>query len=390
MSNEVLDRLRAERDQCRDTALALMEADDYDPGSEALKHLEERGVSLDGQIERIIKTAERQQSSDALDGRAAKAFQRRTEERSQSYGAPQSRQSWGEAFIRSDEFTTYRGRGQSAMFDLDADAVQSRALPTGVADLIAGGIVAPKTSVDVNAPRTLTPLLDAMSTIQVSTNAIEYVAWAVKTGAAAKVAEKAAKPAIEYGPTVTSTTLDNIAGYTQLTRQLIEDYSAVRSYIDGDLQWQVVRKEEAEAAAVLAAATASIPDATATGNMLSAIRSAIGTVQGNGYAPNAVLMNPADWAALDIVVMGTTTNGPVSRQSFWGLTPIASTTQAAGTAVVGDFRTGMAHYTRSAVALYITDSHADTFLSNVFTLLAERRSKTVLVRPLALCEAKTA
>jgi hypothetical protein len=50
----------------------------------------------------------------------------------------------------------------------------------------------------------------------------------------------------------------------------------------------------------------------------------------------------------------------------------------------------MAHYTRSAVALYITDSHADTFLSNVFTLLAERRSKTVLVRPLALCEAKTA
>jgi hypothetical protein len=76
MSNEVLDRLRAERDQCRDTALALMEADDYDPGSEALKHLEERGVSLDGQIERIIKTAERQQSSDALDGPASRGVRR--------------------------------------------------------------------------------------------------------------------------------------------------------------------------------------------------------------------------------------------------------------------------------------------------------------------------
>jgi HK97 family phage major capsid protein len=389
MSVSVLENLCNERDQARDAAIAMAESEGFNPEDKTFQDLQSRAQELDARVVSLNGLMEQRAAADALDGRLAKASQNRQRQAEQQ--PTQTRQaSWGEAFIRSDEFTTYRGRGQSAMFDLDADAVQSRALPTGVADLIAGGIVAPKTSVDVNAPRTLTPLLDAMSTIQVSTNAIEYVAWAVKTGAAAKVAEKAAKPAIEYGPTVTSTTLDNIAGYTQLTRQLIEDYSAVRSYIDGDLQWQVVRKEEAEAAAVLAAATASIPDATATGNMLSAIRSAIGTVQGNGYAPNAVLMNPADWAALDIVVMGTTTNGPVSRQSFWGLTPIASTTQAAGTAVVGDFRTGMAHYTRSAVALYITDSHADTFLSNVFTLLAERRSKTVLVRPLALCEAKTA
>lgn len=389
MSVSVLENLCNERDQARDAAIAMAESEGFNPEDKTFQDLQSRAQELDARVVSLNGLMEQRAAADALDGRLAKASQNRQRQAEQQ--PTQTRQaSWGEAFIRSDEFTTYRGRGQSAMFDLDADAVQSRALPTGVADLIAGGIVAPKTSVDVMAPRTLTPLLDAMSTIQVSTNAIEYVAWAVKTGAAAKVAEKAAKPAIEYGPTVTSTTLDNIAGYTQLTRQLIEDYSAVRSYIDGDLQWQIVRKEEAEAAAVLAAATASIPDATATGNMLSAIRSAIGTVQGNGYAPNAVLMNPADWAALDIVVMGTTTNGPVSRQSFWGLTPIASTTQAAGTAVVGDFRTGMAHYTRSAVALYITDSHADTFLSNVFTLLAERRSKTVLVRPLALCEAKTA
>gem|GEM_PF-4770471 len=88
--------------------------------------------------------------------------------------------------------------------------------------------------------------------------------------------------------------------------------------------------------------------------------------------------------------MGGTLGGPAVTQTFWGLTPIPSTAQAVGTAVVGDFRSGMNHYTRSAVALYITDSHDVTFLSNVFTLLAERRSKTVVVRPQALCEAKTA
>jgi cardiolipin synthase len=35
---------------------------------------------------------------------------------------------------------------------------------------------------------------------------------------------------------------------------------------------------------------------------------------------------------------------------------------------------------------YITDSHGDTFLSNVFTILAEARSKTVVIRPDALVE----
>ena len=57
---------------------------------------------------------------------------------------------------------------------------------------------------------------------------------------------------------------------------------------------------------------------------------------------------------------------------------------------MGDFRSAVQHYFRSQISLYITDSHADTFLSNVFTLLAEQRSKTVVVRPAALVEAASA
>jgi Phage capsid family len=382
----VLEDRMAERDQVRDAAIALAEAEGFNPEDKTFLDLQKRASELDQSVQSLSALMESRSAADALDGRIAKAAQTRQRQAEQTQTRPSI--SWGEAFVRSEEFTGYRGRGESGM--LEVDGVQTRALPTGVADLVAAGITTAKTQVDVTAPRAPTPLLDSMTTIQVSTNAIEYIAWAVKTGAAGKVAEKAAKPSLEYGPTVTSATLDNIAGYTQLTRQMIEDYPAVRSYIDNDLQFQVLRKEEAEAAAALAAATAAIPDATVTGNLLSAIRTAIGTVQGNGFFPNAVLMNPADWAALDIVVMGTMTNGPTIHQSFWGLTPIASTAQTAGTAVVGDFGQGMAHYTRSSVALYVTDSHADTFLSNVFTLLAERRSKTVVVRPLALCEAKTA
>jgi hypothetical protein len=178
-----------------------------------------------------------------------------------------------------------------------------------------------------------------------------------------------------------------IAAYTQLTRQLIEDQPAVRSLIDNELRREIAREEEEHAAAVLAAAT--LP--TASGDdLLSGIRVGIGTVQAAGYSPNAVLLNPADYADMDVAVMGATLLGPVIRQSFWGLTPLAANSQPVGTATVGDFRSGVQRFYRSQISLFVTDSHADTFLTNVFTLLAERRSLTAVVRPAALVEVTAA
>ena len=386
--NQVLEDLRSERDRARDAALELAAAEDYDPGSDALKGLEERAATLDTQIERLANLMQAREQADALDGKLAKA-QKRQEHRDAWDGSQQIQTrptSWGETFIRSEIFQTYKGRGTSGRFEMDLGEVQERALPTGMSDLLAAGLTAAKYQVDTSAPAARTPLMDNVTQIQVSGNAIEYVAFSKKAGGAAKVAEKAAKPSAEFGPTVTSTTLDNFAVYTQLTRQLVEDFTAVRSYIDNELRRDVARAEEADAAAVLTAAAASIPNSTGA-DLLAAIRVGIGTVEAAGYTPTAVLLNPADWAEMDVAIMGNTLRGPLGNQTFWGLTPIASTAQTAGTAVVGDFRSAIHHYYRSQISLYITDSHADTFLSNVFTLLAERRSKTAVVRPQALVEA---
>jgi hypothetical protein len=384
MSTAVLDKIRAERDDARNAALAMAEADDFNPDDPTFVELQSRADTQDKRAATLAGLLDAQAAADALDGRLGKA-QRRTDERT-----TQIRPSAGEAFIRSDAYTGYSFRGSSGRLILNDDDIQMRALPTGIADMIAAGYKGAPTRVDTSPPPAPTPLLDSMTTVNVSGNAIEYVAWTKKAGGAAKVAEKAAKPSMEVGPTVTPATLDNIAVYTQLTRQLLEDDAAARSSIDNLMRYDVLRAEEAEAAAVLAAATATIPDAVVVGNLLNAIRVGVGTVQAAGYQPNAVLLNPADWATMDIQVYANANQPPNSTTLFWGLTPIPSTAQAAGTAVVGDFRSALSHYTRSQVSLYITDSHDVTFLANVFTLLAERRSKTVLVRPLALCEAKTA
>jgi HK97 family phage major capsid protein len=387
MSTAVLDKLSNERDEARSAAVAIAESDDFNPEDKTYVELRTRATELDARIASLAELMEQRAAADALDGKLAKAAQRREQRPDEPSRQPQTRESWGEAFVRSDEFRNYRGRGTSGQLELDC--VETRALPTGMSDLIAAGLTPTKYAVDLTPPQAPTPLMDNITQISVSGNAIEYISWSKKAGGAAKVAEKAPKPSAEWGPTVTSSVLDTWAVYTQLTRQLIEDFAAVRSYIDGELRRDVARAEEADAVAVLAAASGTIPDVTDP-SLLASIRIGIGTVQAAGYTPTAVLLNPADWADMDVSIMGDTLNGPRINQTFWGLTPIPSMTQAAGTAVVGDFRSAVHHYVRSAIALYITDSHADTFLSNVFTLLAERRGKTAVVRPQALVEAKTA
>jgi HK97 family phage major capsid protein len=379
MDDDILEKLRAERDRDRAAARAMIESDDYDPNSDALKQLEERATKRDAQIEHLTKTYEAQRAADAVDGRLVKA-ERARERQTTSI---QTRESWGEQFIRSEQFKDYRGRGSSGIVEINAGQIESRALPTGLSDLTAAGLTLGKTTVDLQPPTPPTPLLDSISKVPVSSNSIEYVSWSKIAGGADVVAEKALKPSAEFGPSVTSDTLDTIAVYTQLTRQLIEDMPSVRSYIDGELVRDVVMKEEQQAAAALAAAV--LPTAEGE-DLLAAIRVGIAEVQGAGYSPNAVLMNPADWAALDVAVMSSTLVGPMVRQSFWGVTPIPSSAQPAGTAIVGDFKTAITQWYRSAVGLYITDSHADTFLKNVFTLLAERRALTAVVRPQALVE----
>lgn len=283
--------------------------------------------------------------------------------------------SWGELFVDSGQFTDYRGRGTSGQFE-----VETRALPTGLAEI--ADVLPQKARVDATA-MVPTPLLDAIGTITVSQNGIDVVQWVKASGEAAKVAEKAAKPPVEFAPLVVPHTLDTIAAYTQLTRQLIEDAPAVRSAIDTELRKEVLRKLESEAAAALVAQTLpTVSDNT----LVKAIRQGVAVVQAAGYNPNAVLVNPADWAELDIEVFTNNHSGPVVGQRFWGLTPIAANSQPVGTATVGDMSAGVQRYARTGVNLYITDSHAETFLSNVFTLLAEARARTIVTRPQALVE----
>jgi hypothetical protein len=69
MATAVLDRLREERDEVRDAAIALAEADNFNPESESFRELERRSADLDGQIEHLAGLLQARQAADGPHGR---------------------------------------------------------------------------------------------------------------------------------------------------------------------------------------------------------------------------------------------------------------------------------------------------------------------------------
>jgi HK97 family phage major capsid protein len=365
----MLEKLRRQLADVQARAKVIIESEERSEAADAnLSELLDEGERIQARIAELEKLEQLTAAARTLDRIESGAASRSSEQHEQR----DERSSAGELLVRSAQFGEYRGFGSTSPLEV-------RALPTGTD---AFGQFGPAV-LDTALPSLQVPLLDLIPTIQVSGNSYDWITFTKVAGGATKVAEKAAKPSAEWAPTVTPITLDTFAVYTQLTRQILEDLSAVRTLVDTELAREVRRAQEAEAAAALAAAT--LPTAEGA-DLLAAIRVGIGTVEAAGYMPNGVILNPADYAALDIAVMGGTLGGPEVRQRFWGLTPVAASSQPAGTATVGDFAAGVQRHVRTGVNLYITDSHADTFIKNVFTILAEGREKTIVVRPAALVE----
>lgn len=373
MPTAVIERLQQERADIEASTASILDAIEGRDLSKAemdtVNRSKERIGEIDAQLNPLLAFEESRHAADALARRisSTKAAPQRLETRS-----------LGAEFAASEQFRSYRWAGRSGFFE-------ARALPHDLTD-IASLLPKPATVVDISSP-VQSPLLEMLRAVPVSQNAIETVVWATGATGAAVVPEGGTKPLIEFTPLVVTKTLDTIAGATQITRQMAEDAATVASYINGLLVDEVRKKAEAESAAALAGAT--ITGVTGT-DLLKGIRKAVGEVQAAGYSPNAVLLNPSDWAEIDISVTASTLNGPVVGYNFWGLRPVAANSQPAGTATVGDFSAGVQRYVRSGTSVYVTDSHEATFLSNVFTVLAETRQKTVVTRPGALREVTVA
>jgi Phage capsid family len=165
---------------------------------------------------------------------------------------------------------------------------------------------------------------------------------------------------------------------------LLQDAPAARSLIDGQLRLGLQHKVEDLAATALQAGTYTKVTGASKQSLLEVARLGIAQVQTNGFRPNALVCSPEDAANFDLYLLSKTLNGAAMGAPVWGLNivPVPGVTKP----YLGDFRIGLQMIERTGTDIYVTDSHADTFIKNVFTILAETRVKPVVVQPAAIVE----
>lgn len=350
-------------------------ADSRDPSAEERSKLDEYGTRIKELDSRIteLRTAEEANSRFLQTVGAMEDAEEQTERRAAAHKSTTTARpvSAGQAFIDSEQFRNYRGRGTMEPVEFqDFLGIEERAA------IMLADLDLPPVRIDGPAgPTITTPFLRAIGREQVSGNAVTYMQWGEATGAAV-VAEGALKPEAALVPVETSVALDTYAYWKAISRQALEDYPRIRSIVEGKLRQGLATTLEAAAVATLSGVAAP---GTETG--LAGIRVAIADLQAAGYAPNGIAVNPADAAAWDISVMGSTLNGPAVYGSYWGLPLIPVPGIAAGTSYVGDFGQAVTWFDRGSASVYMSDSHADYFIRNLFVILAEQRSAFALTEP---------
>ena len=374
-----LKKLTDERDQLTAHATSIAEKaagedrDLSDTEQTTLRGLQERCATIDGQLVEYDAQAQSQRAYATLRENITTPEE---PARPKPSSAVETR-GWGDLFVDSNEFRGYRGSGPSERVQVPWETRAELKLadfPTAL-----------KTPYlhTVAQYRESTPLLDAIPQIVVSSNSVEWVRWAPNpVPAASVVAEGAPKPEMALTATAVSDTLETYAHYKGITRQALEDIPQVRSIIESRLRQGLARALDGAAVAALNAGTYT---GVSNASMLAGIRMGLATVQAQGYGtPASVILNPADLAAIDLSIMGSTMAGPQLNNSVWGLNFIPTPGVAVNTAYVGDLDAAAQLFRRANASVFLSDSHGEFFISNIILILAEIRASVAVSEPAAL------
>lgn len=313
----------------------------------------------------------------------------------------------GRAFTSSPHFRAYDGHGNvrvtipgevRALFATTNYPSQATRVP---------GVLVPNR----DTPLTILDLIDRQS---IDTSTVEWVQETGYPNSAAAVAEGGVKPESTFGFELKQDTARTIAHWVKFTRQVLQDESQVQGYIEGRLTYGLLRKVNEQILSgdgvapnlrgILNTSGIGTYTAAAGEEPLVSVRRARTVAELSEYAPDTVVMNPVDWERIELstdangafLAIANVAQGATPR--VWGLNVVQSTGltasapdpdgAGAGVAVggkflVGAFREGATLWERTGVELYMTDSHASDFTSNLITLLAELRAVLSVWRPKA-------
>jgi HK97 family phage major capsid protein len=303
--------------------------------------------------------------------------------------------SWGAQFIKSARYADFAG-GQTPKLRVEVKNTlvgsDTNVAPDRISRIVGGAVL----------PFSMEALLPATTT---ASNAIEFTKENAFTNNAAEAAEGSGKAESALTWTLVNMPVSTVAHWIKISKQLAADAPALAAYVDSRMRYGVNRKVDTQ----LVVGDGTAPNISGTydsGNFtahgylsgslgstlakLVLIRKVMADLYAAGYPADAVVLNPADWATIEIELLTTAAgqmayNVNAGGQAFlFGLPVVQAIGMAADTFQVGRFSEAYMIYNREGVVVEMSDSDGDNFQKNLITLRAERRLALATEKPAAV------
>ncbi|WPX48168.1 phage major capsid protein [Pseudomonas sp. CCI1.1] len=313
-------------------------------------------------------------------------------------GAPneEGTKSIGEQFTDGDDFKglAEKGRGVARMRLKAVTSITSATTGTGGV-----GVAIEPTRVPgiIQGPDRPFTIRDLIMPGRTNSNAIEYVRESGFQNMAAPVAETAAKPQSDLSYELITTTVKTIAHWFRASKQVLADVPLLQSYIDGRAIYGLKYVEENQ---ILAGNGTGqnllglIPQATAFNEALrkdgdtkiDLLRRAILQVRIAEYRASAIVLNPIDWADMELAKDTTGSYIWVNVQEggqprMWRLPVVDTNAMPQGEFMVGAFDMAAQVFDREDANVEVSTEDADNFTKNMVTIRAEERLALAVYRP---------
>ncbi|MGV2136968.1 phage major capsid protein [Agrobacterium sp. 16-2014-1-2a] len=232
---------------------------------------------------------------------------------------------------------------------------------------------------------------------QTASSTIEYVKETGFTNNAAPVAETTAKPYSDLTFDMTSSPVRVLAHLFKASRQILDDAPALRSYIDGRARYGLRFVEENQLLngsgtgqnlhGLVPQATAFNPAfAAADETAIDRLRLAVLQVVLAEYPATAFVLNPIDWAKIELTkdaggnyIIGNP-QGSLTP-TLWNLPVVSTQAMAAGEFLTGAFSFAAQIFDRMDIEVLLSSENVDDFEKNLFTIRAEERLAFAVYRP---------
>lgn len=339
----------------------------------AVKAAEELAIKINGFANKVVEM-EQKLADQVIKGKA-------------------SPETLGEMVIKSESFKQFAS-GASNRMTVKANTITGQ---TGSPPTNSDTLVAPQRLAGiVPGAFRLLRVRDIVPQGNTTSNAVEFTRELAWTNDAAETAEGADKPESDLTFELVSTPVRTIAHFIRVSKQVLDDAPALASYIDTRLRYGVEYRYDAQLLNGDGTGQ-NISGMTDSGNYtaftpatgdtaLDSINRAIYAVIAADYAATGIIMNPADWGALERLkdneeryILGNPQGvlGPV----LWGLPVVVTNAMTAGKFLVASFNIAYQVWNRTGTVVEMFEQDADNVTKNLLTVRAENRGCLASYRP---------